>query len=84
MATIAPLLHQELETYEKSRDQLLAQGAEKYVVIQGTNILGVWETYTDALQAGYDKCGVDHPFLVKRIERIEKIQHFTRDVACRA
>jgi hypothetical protein len=57
--------------------QLTNEG--KYVVVHGETIAGPFDTYEDALQAGYDKFGVV-PFLVKRISRVEPIQYFSRDL----
>jgi hypothetical protein len=47
--------------------------------ISQRDIAGIWETYEDALQAGYERFGLK-PFLVKKIESIEGIQRFTRDM----
>jgi hypothetical protein len=70
----------ELETYEKHLAELLAEGLGKYVLIHGAELLGVWDTYEDALKVGYEKCGVATPFLVKQISGLEQVQFFTRDL----
>jgi hypothetical protein len=76
-------LEQELETYQNKLQELLAQEG-KFVLIRGDEVAGCWETYEDALQAGYQRFGLES-FLVKRIEAIEKVQFFTRDiVTCRS
>lgn len=71
----------ELETYEAKKKELLDR-AGKFVLIQGRDVVGVWETYDDALQTAYDKFGVDKPFLVKQIEVLDSIKYITRDVSC--
>ena len=71
-------LEVELKTYRNSLQELLADEG-KYVLIQGDEIVGLFDTYADALQSGYDKCGLD-PFLVKQIESNEQIQFFTRPI----
>lgn len=75
-------LERELETYAREKDSLLAEEG-KYVVIQDTKIIGVFTSYEDALQVGYEKCGLKD-FLVKKIESIETIHWFTRvlDAPC--
>ena len=77
-------LQEALRTYEEHRESLLAQGAGRYVLIRGED-LSVWDTYEDALTAGYDRYGVDGKFLVKKIQGpVDGIQFFTRDIQCPA
>jgi len=77
-------LNAERDVYEKEKDRLLAEGAGgKYVLIGRGKVAGTWDTYEDALQAGYGQFGLDTRFLVKKIEGIERIQFFSRDItAC--
>jgi len=72
-------LKKEMETFEQHRERLVAESFGKFALIHGDEIDGVWDTYQDALAAGYKKFGLD-PFLVKRIVSTESIQFFTRDV----
>jgi hypothetical protein len=75
-------LEKELGVYKANLIDLLAS-AGKYVLIFGEQIGGIFEGYEDALQAGYDKYGLE-PFLVKQISRAEPIYYFSRDLsACR-
>lgn len=69
----------ELKTYDVHLAELLADDEGRYTLIRGEAILGTYDTYKDALQAGYEKCGLD-PFLVKRIQAVDQVQHFTRDI----
>ncbi|HUY91878.1 MAG TPA: hypothetical protein VMV10_24270 [Pirellulales bacterium] len=78
MSTASEYLKTELQTYEKHKESLLGKEG-KYVLIHGTEIGGVWDTYEDALQAGYQKFGMA-PFLVKQIQGIERVQFFTREI----
>lgn len=71
-------LKTELETYKKHLQGLMASQG-KFVVVHGENILGTFDTYADALKAGYEKVGVK-PFLVKRISQDETLAHFSREV----
>lgn len=68
----------ELKTYRKHRQELLDSRGE-FVLIRGEDVAGAFDTYEDALEAGYAKYGLE-PFLVKKILPAEPIQYFTRDV----
>jgi len=74
-----PVFEKELETYEAHRDELMCH-LGKFALIRGNEVVGVWDTYEDALRAGYDRCGLESPFLVKKIEGLDGIQYFTRDI----
>lgn len=50
-----------------------------YVVIRGSEILGVWRDRVDALQAGVDKWG-DVRFLVRDLFTDDKPLNFSRDL----
>jgi hypothetical protein len=71
-------LERELAVYNEHLMDLLANEG-KHVVVHGEEIEGPFDTYEDALQAGYTKFGVV-PFLVKKITRLEPIQYFSRDL----
>jgi hypothetical protein len=73
-------LEAELETYKKRLPDL-SSNEGKFVVISGTDVLGIFESYQDALTAAYEKLGVK-PFLVKRISAVETLSFFTRELAC--
>jgi hypothetical protein len=76
------VLEKELTTFEKNRDTLMAHEG-KYVLIHDTEIAGFFDTYEDAVQSGYQKFSLT-PFLVKKIQAVEQVQHLTRDAApCR-
>ena len=64
-------LDSELKTYEANRDNLLQRYEGKYVLIKGDRILGVYDTKLDAVAVGHQQAGPE-PFLVKRVEQIEK------------
>ena len=71
-------LEKELATYHSRLEELLPYEG-KFVLIYGDEIAGVWDDYQDALQAGYEEFELD-PFLVKRIEWVETIARFSRDI----
>jgi hypothetical protein len=72
-------LEKEIATYHLKLPELLAE-AGKYVLIHTDEMAGVWDTYEDALRAGYSRFGLE-PFLVKRIEGVEQALYFSRDIA---
>jgi len=71
-------LEKEIETYHPELPRLLAEQG-KFVVIHGNEVVGVFVSYEDALKFGYERCGLD-PFLVKKIEAMEQVQYFSRDL----
>ena len=70
-------LQQELEIYEKNKEKLVGESAGKWVVIHADEVAGVWDTYEDALKAGYSRYGVKQ-FLVKQVLVIEQVQFIHR------
>lgn len=72
------LLEAELKTYYAHLDELLVDEG-RYVLIRGETILDTYDTYRDAIQVGYDKCRLD-PFLVKKIQAVDQVHLFTRDI----
>lgn len=71
-------LEKELETFQRQLPVLLDQEG-KFVVISGDQVMGVYEVYEDALKVGYEKCDLK-PFLVKKIQSVEQVQYFSRDL----
>jgi hypothetical protein len=71
-------LEQELETFKRELPNLLAREGN-FVVICGDQVTGIYSSYEDALKVGYDKCGLK-PFLVKKIQAVEQVQYFSRDL----
>ena len=71
-------LAKELATYERLKPELLKDSG-KFAVIHGDELAGVFDTYSDALQTGYEKFGLS-PFLVKQIQQHERIGYFTKDL----
>lgn len=69
----------ELKTYEKQLSTLLAQQG-KFVVIRGEEVLGTFDTYGDALNAGYKEYGVDAQFFVQRIAPVPTVAFSTRAI----
>lgn len=76
-------LARELEVYKSKLPELMPL-AGKFVLIFHDDVVGTFESYSDALQAGYAKAKLE-PFLVKKILADEQVSYFTRDlgvVAC--
>jgi hypothetical protein len=79
---VAMALEQEMRTYQRELPNLL-QHEGKFALVHGDEVAGPYDTYQDALKAGYEKYDLK-PFLVKCIQAIEQVQYFTRDlVLCR-
>ncbi len=73
-------LEKELETYKRELPNLVTSGSGKYVLIQDSIVVGVYDTYADAIKDGYGRFGVAKTFLVKQINALENVQFFTRDI----
>lgn len=68
----------ERRTYEEHLPELL-DSVGKFVLILGEEIGGPFDTYAAALEAGYERHGVQ-PFLVKQVTAVEPVQYFSRDL----
>lgn len=73
-------LNIELATFDRDQPRLLGQEG-RFALIHGNAVIGVYDTYGDAIGAGYAVCGLA-PFLVKQIEVFESVRLFTRDLKC--
>lgn len=74
----------ELKTFAAKLPELLKHDG-KFVVIKGEEILGTFDSYGDALGAGYKKYGAATPFLVQRISPAQTVAFSTRAIgACPA
>lgn len=76
--TRVAMFEAERRTYEEHLPELLAS-VGKFVLILGGEIDGPFDTYAAALEAGYERHGVQ-PFLVKQVTAVEPIQYFSRDL----
>ena len=72
---MAAILEDELQTFQRNRDRLLATGEGKFVLIHGDEVVGVYESKMDAISQGYQRFG-NTPFLVKQILKVEVPQNF--------
>lgn len=69
------ILDIELKTYDQQRGHLLGTAEGKFVLIRNDQIVGVYDTKTDAIAEGYRRFG-NVPFLVKQIIKVEAPQNF--------
>lgn len=72
-------LKKEIETYNAKLPELIGSSLGKFVLIHGSEIEGVYDTYADALKVGYEKFKLS-PFMVKQVAPAERIQFFTREL----
>lgn len=68
----------ELATYERELPSLLSDEG-KFVLIKGDEIAGKFDSYQDALAAGYERFKLE-PFLIKQIASTGQVAYFTRDL----
>jgi hypothetical protein len=69
------MFERELATYERLKPELQAQPG-RFALIKGDDLVGVYNTYRDALQVGYDRFGLDG-FFLKEMDLVEPV--FWRD-----
>lgn len=70
-------LVKETATFRRELPNLLSKEGH-FALVVGDEVIGTFESYSDAIQAGYSKVGLK-PFLVKKITQIEESASFTRD-----
>ena len=70
-------LQTEIKTYNERLPDLLANEG-KFVVIKGDEVIGIFDTYADAILTGREKFKDDF-FLVKQVARHEQVFYFTKD-----
>ena len=73
------IFSEELATYQKEKPRLLSEASNKYVLIKGAEIVGVYASQEDALREGYRRFG-NTEFLVKQIIDLEQFNNFTRPI----
>lgn len=62
------VLDKELEVYRRERPRLLAEGErDKYVLIKGEHIVGLYGSLEEGLKAAYERFGLDTPFFLREI-----------------
>ena len=59
-------LDEEMATYRDRRHALLKEHEGKFVLIKGSNVLGVFSDRSAALREGYSRLGIV-PFLVRQV-----------------
>ena len=75
-------LKDELAAYETNRERLLAEAQRKYALIHKSEIVGTYDTETDAINEGYRRIG-NKPFLVKFVVPFEEPANFlSPNVVC--
>ena len=68
-------LEEEVEIFERNRQEWAANRAGQYVVIQRNNIVGFFGSFEQAYKAALEKCGQKSLFLVKQINAVEPVYH---------
>ena len=64
------VLTRELVTYEREKTRLLAQAHGKFVLIKGDDVIGTYDTQTDAIDEGWRRYW-GAPVLTKQIVDVE-------------
>ena len=72
-------LERETETYQRLLHSELAGQDGRFALIADDRLLGVFDSYNDALMAGYKERQLE-PFLVKKIAAVEAVAYFSREL----
>jgi hypothetical protein len=64
------LFENEYQALEELRPDLVHDHEGDYVVIMGSNLLGVYPTAVQAYEAGLGAAGPDIPFLLERVRAV--------------
>ena len=72
-------LEKELATYNEKLPELKEHEGQ-FVLIGGDEVVDFFAAYEDAIKAGYQKFGLDHPFLVKQVSGTATVQYITRNI----
>ena len=67
---MATRLDREMRTYEREHARLMRRSRNKFVLIKGSKVVGVFDGVLDALARGYEDFG-NRAFLVRQILREE-------------
>jgi hypothetical protein len=73
------VLEKELATYEAEKKNLLSGTEGKFVLIRDGNVIGVFDSFNEAVKSGYEKFG-NVPFLVKQIVAVETPVNFVSNL----
>ena len=71
-------LETELGAFRKKHPSLLKDEG-RFALVHESYVEGTYDTYRDALKAGYTKFHLE-PFLVKKIETVESVIRFNREI----
>jgi hypothetical protein len=76
-------LEKELETFRRELAALLSDPASRgrFALVRGDSVAGVYSDFDAALNAGYEKFGLE-PFLVKEVTEHEEPRYFSRNLRC--
>ncbi|MBY0528217.1 MAG: hypothetical protein K2R98_32780 [Gemmataceae bacterium] len=66
-------LRREWNTYLHEAGRLLAEGhAGRYVLVKGEELLGIWDTESEAMRTGYEQF-LGQAFLVHQVQERERV-----------
>ena len=67
----------EIITYRRELPRLLADRQEgRYALIQGNQVISLWDTFADAYQAGCERFGLGVPFIAQPVDPRDLTREF--------
>jgi hypothetical protein len=73
------VLEKELEKYQAEKERLLSTAEGKFVLIQGDEVIDIFDSFTDAAKVGYGRFG-NVPFLIKQVAAVESPANFVSNL----
>ena len=70
----AESLREELAVFEAKRADLLLHNEGKFVLVKGSQVIGIYDDQGDAYKEGLSKFG-NQPFLIRQITRQDPVQN---------
>ncbi len=75
------LFRLEVRTYRRELPRLLAEGHEgRCVLIKGNQVLSIWDSFEDALQAGYEKFPPGEVFMAQPIDSRDLTRTYPKEL----
>ena len=76
---MAAILQQEYNFFLRHLKEFLAEHLDQFVLIKGTDVIGFYNDYEEALKEGLHRFG-NVPFFIKEVKKEEEVHFFHQGV----
>jgi hypothetical protein len=73
-----PTLETELQAFDAALPELLMHHLDRFALFKGTELVGIFDSYEDAMRDGYTRFGLE-PFFVGPVAPPRTVAMFARD-----